>query len=50
MNILVRWPDETKNKDEKILGILFITVFKRLRKYILPHNYIFRPSESISKF
>jgi hypothetical protein len=32
MNILVTWPYETKSMDEKLLGTLFLTVFKRLQK------------------
>jgi hypothetical protein len=48
MNMLVRWPDETKNKDEKMLGILFITVFKRLQKIYTSSKLFISPSEEIS--
>jgi hypothetical protein len=48
MNIIFRWPDETKNKDEKILEKLFITVFKRLQKIYTSRKLLISPSEEVS--
>ncbi|MGI9011914.1 MAG: hypothetical protein ACR2F1_12100 [Nitrososphaeraceae archaeon] len=48
MNMLVRWPYETKYKDEKMLGSLFITVFKRLQKIYTSRKLLISPSEEIS--
>ena len=48
MNIIFRWPDETKYKDEKILEKLFITVFKRLQKIYTSRKLLISPSEEVS--
>ena len=48
MNMLVRWQYETKYKDEKMLGTLFITVFKRLQKIYRSGKLLISPSEEIS--
>ena len=47
MNMLVKWPYETKYKDEKMLGRLFITVFKRLQKIHTSNKLLISPSEEI---
>jgi hypothetical protein len=48
MNMLVRWSYETKYKDEKMLGRLFVTVFKRLQKIYTSNKLLISPSEEIS--
>jgi hypothetical protein len=48
MNILVTWPYETKSMDEKLLGTLFLTVFKRLQKIYTSRKLYISPSEAIS--
>jgi hypothetical protein len=47
MNMLVKWPQETKNKDEKMLGILFLTVFNRLQQIYRSSKLLISPSEEI---
>jgi len=38
MNILVMWRQQTKNKDEKLLGKLVMTAFQRLQKILLSNK------------
>jgi hypothetical protein len=50
MNVLVIWQQQTKNKDEKLLGKLIMTAFQRLQKILLSNKVFISisPSEKIA--
>jgi hypothetical protein len=49
MNVLVIWQQQTKNKDERLLGKLVMTAFQRLQKILLSNKVFISisPSEKI---